>query len=75
MPPIAVAVRDVVDQIDDARKQTEDGERRRRAADRGRIEQPAAEEQAGEDQQVLGPLAWTQGDEQCERERTDGRLV
>ena len=28
------------------------------------IEQPPAEEQAGEDQKVLGPLAWTQRREQ-----------
>ena len=70
MQPIALAIGDVVDQIDDAGQHTEDRKRRRGVGDRRRIEQPAAEQQACEDEQVLAPLSRTQGLKKVEGKRT-----
>jgi hypothetical protein len=70
MLPVTSAVRDVVDEIDDARQCAEHGERLEGFDDRPPVEQTAAEEEAREDQQVLGPLAWTQGSEKMQNDRT-----
>ena len=60
MPPIRVAIRHVVEEVDGARQRAEDRERRRRGGDGVQVEQASAEEQAREQQQVLRPLFGTQ---------------
>ena len=66
MTAIAAAIGDVVHQVDDTGQRAEDGEGDDRVADRGRIEEPAAEEQAGEYQQVLRPLPRPERDEEVD---------
>ena len=56
MLPIAVAIDDVVDEIDGARQAAEDRERSDCALDRRRVSELQAEEQPGEEHQVLRPL-------------------
>ena len=74
MPPIRVAVHHVVHDVHDAREAAEDREGCGRARERRSIEQLAAdrrvaEQQAGEDEQVLGPLTGTQRQDQVQRDR------
>ena len=69
MPSIAFAVRDIVEQIDDARQRAEDAKAATAASTAGRVEQSLAEQQTGEDEEVLGPLGRTQRDEQVKDER------
>ena len=75
MPPIALAIRQVVHQINDAREDAEDGEGADCGDDRGAVEQTPAEEQPGKDHQVLAPLSRTQREEQVKRERSPRRRV
>ncbi len=63
--PIGLAIDDVVDQVHDARQRAEHHERLDRPHDGRRITEPTAEDQRREDDQVLRPLMWTQGDEQA----------
>ena len=67
--PVALAVRDVVDEIDHARQHAEDDERADRVDDRVRIEELEAEQQSREDEQVLRPLSGPQRDEDVEGKR------
>ena len=60
MIPVRLAVGDVVEQIDRAGQRAEDRERRKRNRDRGWLDQPSAEHDAREHEQVLGPLFRTQ---------------
>jgi hypothetical protein len=53
---VGFAIRDVVEQVDGAREHAEDAECGRRAGDRRKLEQSAAEHDAREDEQILGPL-------------------
>ena len=70
MLAIAVAVRDVVDQVHDAGQQAEDAKGGGRPSDRRDVEQTQAEQQPREDQQILRPLAGTKGNQEVQRERT-----
>jgi len=62
MQSVVVAIGDVVDEIDRARKRTEDHERAAGGPHRRR-EQPLPEHEAAEDEQVLDPLLRSQRDE------------
>ena len=75
VPPIALAVRDVVHEIDDARQRAEHHERRYGVEDGRRVKQALAEQQAGEDEEILGPLGRTQGEEQVQGERAPRHRV
>ena len=66
MMAIGVAIDDVVDQIDSAREQAEHDERDRGRPERGVVEKLSAEDHAGEDEDVLGPLPRTQRDDEVE---------
>ena len=55
--PVALGVHHVVDQVDTPREQAEEGERQRRAGHQRRLVKAPREDQAREDQEVLGPLA------------------
>jgi hypothetical protein len=66
MLSIAPAVDDVVDEIDDSRQRTEDRERRDRDGDCRQVEQSLRKDQCSEDQEVLRPLTWPQGNEEIE---------
>jgi hypothetical protein len=72
MQAILLAIRHVVDQVDDAGEDAEDAERGERLADglgheERRRRRLLPEEQRGEDDQVLGPLRRAQGHEEAQR--------
>ena len=56
MQPVAIPVQDVVQQVDARHRKGEGEEARDRGEDEGRIENLQREDQAGEENQVLGPL-------------------
>src|SRR6185295_5139786 len=56
MPPVLLAVPDVVAEVDRARGEAEGGEREQAVADRHRIAQLAREDERRQDEQVLRPL-------------------
>jgi hypothetical protein len=60
MTPIGVAIAHVVEEIPGAGECAEDRERQRRGDGGRRVEKASAEDKSGEEQQVLGPLPWTQ---------------
>ncbi len=72
MLAIGLAIGDVVDQIHAAGQRAEDAEGFDRCEDRLAIEQAFGEDQPGEDQEVLGPLAGAEGEEEVEGDRTHG---
>ena len=57
MQPVAVGVADVVDQVGGARGEAEGGERGSRLQPAAPVAEPDREQQPGEEQQVLQPLA------------------
>ena len=67
MLPILLAVHDVVDEIHDARQRAEDGEGANRSNDGSGVGETLPEEQAGEDEEILGPLARSYRHEQVRR--------
>jgi hypothetical protein len=73
MLPIAIAIGDVVHQVHDARERAENHEGRRGTANGDRIGEPLAEQQPGEDEEVLGPLAGPHRDDEARRQRAVGR--
>ena len=56
MQPIGFAIRDVVDEVNDAGEHAEHDERRDRPPDGVWVEEPLTEDQSGEDDEVLRPL-------------------
>jgi hypothetical protein len=54
--PIGVTVGDVVEQVDGPRQRAEDREGDDGGRNGGGIDQPAPEQEAGEDEKILGPL-------------------
>ena len=66
----ALSVGDVVHEIHDAGQHAEHRERRDGVGHGGRVEETLAEQQAGEDDEVLDPLGRTQGKEEVKGERT-----
>jgi len=67
VPAVALAVGQIVDQINDARQQGEHDETQRRLLELMRaVALVQREQQAGEQQQVLGPLLGAHRDEQRE---------
>jgi hypothetical protein len=69
MPSIAVAVGDVVHEVDDAGQHAEHRQRRHGVADGGGVKEALAEQQAREDDEVLDPLGRAQGMERVEGKR------
>src|SRR4051812_42487237 len=75
MLAIALPVRDVIEKVNRRRHQAEDGECGNRPGDRDAVEETLAEEQSGEDDEILGPLARAQGNEQGKQARPRGHPV
>ena len=73
MQSIGVAIDDVVDEVNDARQGAEHDKPRQRREYRADVEEPHAEEQAGEDDEILAPLSGTQGEEKAQGKRTPGQ--
>ena len=63
MLTVAVAVGEVVDDIDNAGSQTKNAERRNRAQHEIELEKVANKNNGREDKEVFDPLAGAQGDE------------
>jgi len=68
MARVGGAIGDVIEEIHRARQRAEDDERRQGAQRRVAIEQTAAEDQAGKQQEVLRPLLGAQRDEERKRQ-------
>jgi len=69
MLPIRLTVSHVVQEVDDAGQRAEHDECGRRVQHRWRVEEALAEEQATEDDEVLGPLRRTQRTDEAPHER------
>ena len=63
MTPVVLAIRDIVDEIDDTGERAEDDEGRRCSRDGLWIGEAEAEDEPREDQEVLGPLAGSEREE------------
>src|SRR5688500_5152887 len=68
MQPIAVAIKDVVHEVDRAGESAEDEKRGDRTADRRGVGQSLAEQDASEHQQVFRPLGGPQRNEQVQQD-------
>jgi hypothetical protein len=69
VPAIRVAIQNVVDEIHHARQHTEDGKGAGGKEHRSDVQQPLAEQQRGEDEQVLRPLGGTERESEAEDQR------
>ncbi len=68
MPRVRRTIGDVVEEVHDAGQRAEDDEGFNRNERLVRLEQPAAENQAGKEQEVLGPLLGTERSEEESRQ-------
>ncbi len=79
MAAIGLPVRHVVEEIDDAGERAEDDERGEGIQDRPRVQQPLAEQQRGEDDEVLRPLRRPERQDEARGQRprrdADARLT
>ena len=75
MAPIRLPVRDIVDQVDDARERAEDDERGDGMEHRLHVQQPLGEHQWQEDDEVLRPLRRAEGQDEAQGHRPGGRRL